>query len=603
MKNIALAMSGGGYRAAAFSLGTLSYLNNIVYDNHALLHNVSFMSSTSGGSITNIAYSAGLCNGDTFSTIYHRLLNAIDGEIVIKRVFEILAKDDLWKNRPDKSRNLINAFSMAYDELLYPNQYFQLFTDKLAGTHLEEICVNSTEFANGLSFRFQSQSPILNSGKVGNGYIYFTGPEVAGRLKLSDILASSSCFPGGFEPLIFPDDFSHAQLSVKELNEAISFKNNPFTTEEKPDDVFKDEEFKANPKRFGLMDGGIADNQAIDSIQLANQRRRDKGRQAFDLLLITDVTSYLIDGYTLPMEKKSFLGKATVSGITKGLLIIGVFFPAMVLLSLFVGWHPLMEILFIPSLIALVAWLFIKYQLVMTRVKANREQSTWSLMVVNYAGYFLKLRISALTQMLTARLKSVLMITSDIYLKQIRAHYYSQLYADPATHYLVVANAIYDLSRVKQKASGAMPGQQPLATPEDEVAAVQIAVATPPSDQLIGIAEKARMMATTLWFDKYQLKDNSKAAIVATGQFTTCYNLLKYLYAKELRVSLQTVPGEVWEMADTNLKGNLEADWRKFNNDPFWLYNQEGTTLPGFCPLMAAAGKLQYKVISKLQVL
>ena len=90
MKNIALAMSGGGYRAAAFSLGTMSYLDHLKdEDNRSLLTSVTFMSSTSGGSITNIAYSAGICSDEGFLVIYHRLLKAIDGERMIKRVFEI----------------------------------------------------------------------------------------------------------------------------------------------------------------------------------------------------------------------------------------------------------------------------------------------------------------------------------------------------------------------------------------------------------------------------------------------------------------------------------------------------------------------------------
>ncbi|SEO54751.1 Patatin-like phospholipase [Mucilaginibacter gossypiicola] len=606
MKNIALAMSGGGYRAAAFSLGALSYLNNTGYDDRTLLQNVTFMSSTSGGSITNIAYSAGLCQGDSFSTIYLRLLNAIDGEKAIKRAFEILNHDAAWQTRPDKSRNLINAFSMAYDELLYPNQYFKLYTDRLGGTHLEEICVNSTEFANGLSFRFQSQHPTLNNGKIGNGYIYFSDLDAAWRLKLSDILASSSCFPGGFEPLIFPEDFTHAGLKPKELNEAINFKNNPFTTDEKPDDIFEDEEFKDNPKRFGLMDGGIADNQAIDSILLASQRRKEKARPPFDLLLITDVTSYLIDSYTLPLEKKSLPGKATINGITWSLFILGLLFPIMILASLFTGWQQWMYLLFIPSLLALVSWLAIQVKLLLTRISANRERSTWSLMLLSYAGYFLKLRLSALIQMLTARLKSVLMITSDIYLKQIRAHYYSQLYADPATHYLVVSNAIYDLSQVKQKAATGIPVvQQKTANPDDEAGELQLDKVAPPSASLVGIAEKARVMATTLWFDKYQRKDNSKAAVVATGQFTTCYNLLKHLYAKQQRVKLQdanqpaTQPAETWTTADAQLKTTMETDWKRFNEDPFWLYNQEGISDPGFSPLMAIAEKQRFKVVNK----
>ena len=600
MKNIALAMSGGGYRAAAFALGTLSYLDHLKDDEeNSLLTRVTFMSSTSGGSITNIAYSAGLCSGEQFAVIYNRLLAAIDGEKVIKRVFEILAKDECWKERPQKSRNLINAFSLAYDELLYPDQYFQLFTDKLKGTHLEEICVNATEFANGMSFRFQSQRSDRKNGKVGNFYINFNNTNVAGRLKLSDILASSSCFPGGFEPLIFPDDYTHQTLISKELNDAINFKDNPFSTGEKPDDIMQDEEFKENPKRFGLMDGGIADNQAIDSILLASERRSSSGQAPFDLLLITDVTSYLIDGYTLPLEKKSFMGSATVNGVIWVLFLLGVLSPLMVGYSLFFGWHKIMYLLLIPASIALVVWLFIQYKLIKTRVGANQDRSTWSLMLLSYGGYFLKLRISALFQMLTARLKSVMMITSDIYLKQIRRHYYDQLYNNPATRDLVVANAIYGLSLAKQKMiTDLPPEQQENQTDEQEEAEKMLVQVAPPSNALIGVAEKARVMATTLWFDKYQSRDNAKAAIVATGQFTTCYNLLKHLFEKQLRIR-KADPNAVLDKQESVLVDNLEADWKKFNADPFWLYNDSGQGQPLFCPLVAKADQLTYRVVAK----
>ncbi|UOE49010.1 hypothetical protein MTO98_31930 [Mucilaginibacter sp. SMC90] len=78
MKNIALAMSGEGYRALAFSFGALSYPNNVRYGDHYLLKNVTFVSSTSGSSITPIACSAALCLGHAFSMIYYLLLHATD---------------------------------------------------------------------------------------------------------------------------------------------------------------------------------------------------------------------------------------------------------------------------------------------------------------------------------------------------------------------------------------------------------------------------------------------------------------------------------------------------------------------------------------------
>lgn len=48
MENIALAFSGGGFRAACFSLGTLSYLDHLRYKDKPVLEDVKYISSTSG---------------------------------------------------------------------------------------------------------------------------------------------------------------------------------------------------------------------------------------------------------------------------------------------------------------------------------------------------------------------------------------------------------------------------------------------------------------------------------------------------------------------------------------------------------------------------
>ena len=57
LQQIALCMSGGGFRAASFSLGVLSYFKRIKYHDSPLLDFIRFTTSTSGGSITNAAFS------------------------------------------------------------------------------------------------------------------------------------------------------------------------------------------------------------------------------------------------------------------------------------------------------------------------------------------------------------------------------------------------------------------------------------------------------------------------------------------------------------------------------------------------------------------
>src|SRR6476646_2734696 len=68
-KNIALTFSGGGFRAASFSLGALSYLYRCQNEkfNARLIDNVNFITSTSGGSLTNGKFAADLYSDPEFS--------------------------------------------------------------------------------------------------------------------------------------------------------------------------------------------------------------------------------------------------------------------------------------------------------------------------------------------------------------------------------------------------------------------------------------------------------------------------------------------------------------------------------------------------------
>ena len=55
-KNIGLCFSGGGYRATFYSLGIISYLNQIKFKGKPILEAVSALSSVSGGTLLAVAY-------------------------------------------------------------------------------------------------------------------------------------------------------------------------------------------------------------------------------------------------------------------------------------------------------------------------------------------------------------------------------------------------------------------------------------------------------------------------------------------------------------------------------------------------------------------
>ena len=571
MKNIALAFSGGGFRAAAFSLGTLSYLDHVPYLDQPLLEQVKFIGSTSGGSITNLMYTAGLCADEPFNIIYKKIFCAMEGEKLLGRVFEILNDTQLWQKRKDKRINLINAFSMAYDEAnMLGGKTFGELSENIKYTHLDEITVNATEFTNGISFRFQSQhgNPSFPKGRVGNNYINFKRDqlEVAGLMKLGDLLACSSCFPGGFEPFLFPEDFTHGELNTDMLVRAMQYKTNPFSPPEEEDKQEK-------RTRFFLMDGGIADNQAIESVLLANKRRQKNKRPTFDLIIATDVTSYFMDGFDLPPEDKlADSGKAGVSPlfIKRTLFVGGCLFLLLVALYFTPYWKSWMYLPVIPMALSLGIWLYLTAQFAAAGKKAKQENDSWLIVLLKYGAYFARLKMNVLKYMILARLKSVLLLANDIYLKQIRRHYYNMVYRDPDLSGLFISNAIYDLSLVKQKASADKDLVQVIGF--DSLNDAEDTQIPAPSAALKKVAEKARLVPTTLWFDLNNPDQQLRETIIATGQFTTCYNLLKYLIRLE-KISSASPTGEVQPFGEDlrSLKNTMAADWKKFNEDPYFM--------------------------------
>ena len=70
LAKIALCCSGGGYRAASFHLGTMSYLNRLQYQGKPMLENVKMLSTVSGGTITGIVYSLQKQQGKSFQDIF-----------------------------------------------------------------------------------------------------------------------------------------------------------------------------------------------------------------------------------------------------------------------------------------------------------------------------------------------------------------------------------------------------------------------------------------------------------------------------------------------------------------------------------------------------
>ncbi len=256
---IALSMSGGGFRASAYALGTLQGLHQL-----GILDNVQILSTISGGTITGAYYALRRKKGDGFEAIYRDFYN-------------LLAADDLlpkalanWKAAiasQQRQYKLIRAFADVYDQHLFGHALFNEFFTPTTGTFatppLQTVIFGATEMYSGTAFRFQyadlpekfttPDRVLRQSYRIGNGNVNIHHDRAC-KLRLSDMVAASSCFPAGFEPLVLPDDFP--------------------TTD--PNDLlfFSGTDAQLPIKRLALIDGGIYDNQGIEGLVGAERRNQ-----------------------------------------------------------------------------------------------------------------------------------------------------------------------------------------------------------------------------------------------------------------------------------------------------------------------------------------
>jgi len=570
--NMALALSGGGFRAASFSLGAISYLNHAWIDtaDNTLLKHVTFITSTSGGTLANAFYTSCLFKpGFVFEEFYQKMRNFMDGEGLLDEVFAILNDPGRWnevgdrtinkngkiiKEKIEKSHNLINSFAKAYDKLLFSDPanpdkgLFDVYFDRSANPHLETVCFNATELNNGISFRFQTNGDPTSIRTVGNYYLHFNDANVARKLKLGDLAATSSCFPSGFEPMIYPNDYIHPGLNdVNQMLKAIDYKNNnPLNLESVTDEP------------FCMVDGGVVDNQGLYSMMMEDTFRADHPpKKQFDLMMVCDVGSYFMDAFETPAKSDSWWKNLSIDKFKKLMPFGVVLFIASLLLAVLTNhlWRRLGLLFLLSSGIYTILYLLI---INLYNKGIAGLTSSFGKVIAKFIGYFFKLPFGSLQQMLATRVNSTLLITTDLFLKQIRRQYYSEFYNMPAYKNRVLSSYIYEFS-----AQHDTTRKQNLSTKD---AAWWPAVSTilEPSAAMQQMATKATSMGTTLWFESG--KQIMRDSIIACGQFTMCYNLLKRIYRLE-------VQDDKWK-ADASLqalKQRLLADWDMFKQQPGFM--------------------------------
>jgi NTE family protein len=260
MMDIALALSGGGFRASVFHLGVIARLAR---DNQ--LENVTFLSTVSGGSLV-----AGLIfthGGNQWPGSQQYL------EKVLPKMRWVFTQTDLQKSLIERiSRNLFILFGSRADDLsrlIQKDWGVNITLNKLP--ERPRWMINATCYESGKNWRFER----FRIGDYEFGYSYDTQ-----EVKVADAMAASSGAPaviGALELDIskmrwfkYVDTF-RAVDEVKSSPDAIQGrKTRPITK------LFSD--------KVHLWDGGVYDNHGLEGLHDFRTGWSNK----FDFLIVSD---------------------------------------------------------------------------------------------------------------------------------------------------------------------------------------------------------------------------------------------------------------------------------------------------------------------------
>jgi len=562
--NIAISLSGGGFRATAFHLGALTYLSEKVFYGISLLSRTRILSTTSAGTFTGVKYATTLKKGGTIQDCYKSLYAFMSDCDLVSEALQYLSDDENWKN--GKHRTLINAFAAIYHKR-FESEVFGLLWEDNQDIHLKEISFNATEFNFALPFRFQKteRSGLSNSGHefIGNKKIHIP-ITLAKEIRFADIIAASCCFPFGFEPINFPDDFIY--------EDAVHLKDPSLL----PKNVYDGDKIDYP---IGLMDGSIDDNQGVDAVVIAEERMkhyeddlkefRSDDEKAVDLYIISDVSPPTMSSYaSSTVDKIRFVGKWNLQslkhfGIFSALLGV----TTIVCAFLFSTKTLIVALSILGTLFGLIAVFLLIVSLGLTRFTRKVGVPEF---VVKRLLHFDQLKFGTLYNMLINRKNSAMKLVSEVFQKQMRWFSYERVYGDASWKPRLIMNAAFELTQdevEKRKKKYDFLSRDLFNPGEDMILAATI----------------ASSVSTKLWFTPEDLKGNKNKlnTLIACGQFTTCFNLLKYfekfILNKRYQEEYDAYSQETKQELDKLYTGLLE-DWLKFQKNPYWMVNEWNKT-------------------------
>lgn len=268
---MSLALSGGGFRAMLFHVGTLRRLNDA-----GMLPRIAVISSVSGGSVAS-AYLAYRWK----DLIFDSADRAGNFSEVIEKPLRDLAQTTL--DIPSVLTGFLPFTSAADRQVAH-------FDDRLFhGALLSELApgggarprplfiFNATSLQTGELWQFRAAA-------MGGPIIGWTDP---GQTRLSRAVAASSGFPPLLSPLVLQPAGAD---DAKNWHRCVDYRDNPYGVayENEPGRILPTNDQAAFRHSVNLIDGGVRDNLGIAPLEEMNRIRRLQGTSRITVALISD---------------------------------------------------------------------------------------------------------------------------------------------------------------------------------------------------------------------------------------------------------------------------------------------------------------------------
>lgn len=251
--NLGLSLSGGGYRASTFHLGTLKKLHEL-----DILDKVDVISTISGGSITGAAWA--VHDGD-YPSFHKKMAEAVQTKDVIKHIYGSWAfiRTILLAAVLILGAIIITIFFRSYAWVAFPMLilfFILLFKYQFlifpVSSVIEEVY--NKFFYQGKTFKDLKKKPLL---AIGSSNLHTGRPFTFSQVKMSD-----SAYTNEFKP---PIKFKHEHFPVARAVMASSCVPFAFTPVVIDGEFFLNREDAKRAKPV-LVDGGVYDNQGIQKL-------------------------------------------------------------------------------------------------------------------------------------------------------------------------------------------------------------------------------------------------------------------------------------------------------------------------------------------------